>query len=74
MNLEMQRLLLELSVYHNIEPRTVFQRVLEVLTAYYPGAMAMINLVAGERIQIYATANPHPALAALTDVRFADSY
>jgi signal transduction histidine kinase len=70
----MQRALLEISTFHAADPAAVFRRIVEVLAAQYPGTMAMINLIDGDRIGYRDVVNPHPVFQGRTSVPMRASY
>ncbi len=71
---EMQQALLEISTFYSAEPSAVFRRVVELLAAQYPGTMAMINLIEGDRIGYRDVVNPHPVFQGRTSVLLSHSY
>lgn len=73
---EMQRALVELSAFYHTDPTVVFRRIVETLAAQYPGAMAMINLVEGERLVFREVARPHPLVASgrVRSLRLTDTW
>ncbi len=60
---ETLRSLVELSSFFHPEPNEVFRRVVALMSSHYPGAMAMINLIDGERLVFREVACPHPLVA-----------
>ena len=71
---EMQRALLAISTYFDIEPAPVFRRVLEVISDQYGGTMAMINLIDRDRIGYREIINPHPLFKRYPSISINDSY
>lgn len=73
---EMQRALIDLSTYFDIEPTRIFRRVLEVIAAQYDGTMAMINLIDRDRHRIgyREIINPHPLFKRYPSISVNDSY
>lgn len=70
----MQRALLDISTFHSTDPAVVFRRVVQLLAEQYPGTMAMINLIEGDRIGYREVVNPHPVFAGRTSVPLSVSY
>ena len=71
---EMQRALVDLSVFYDPDPANVFQRVLEAISAQYGGATAAVNLLDGDRVRFHAFVNPHPVLRRLGSLLIGDTY
>lgn len=71
---EMQHALLEISTFHSADPAAVFRRVVKLLVEQYPGTMAMINLIDGDRVGYREVANPNPVFQGRTSVPLGVSY
>jgi hypothetical protein len=71
---QMQRALLDLSAYYDVDPSAVFRRLLAAISDLYDGTMAVITLAEGERVRFRAISNPHPALGGLESLALQETY
>jgi len=74
MTTEMQRVLLELSVFFDADPSVIFRHVLETISAFYGGTMTMINVRVGEKMIFKETVNTHPCLAGISSIVLSETF
>jgi hypothetical protein len=67
------QLLVELSTFHDPDPRKIYARVADVVAAHYSGT-AMVNLLDGESLQYHLVVSDIPELCALTTLPLQDTF
>lgn len=67
------QLLVELSTFHDPDPRKVYARVTEVLAAHYAGT-AMVNLLEVDKLRYHLVVSDIPELRAITTLPLQDTF
>jgi hypothetical protein len=70
----MQEVLYRLSLCYDPTPDVVFEKVVQEISAYYGGTMAMINLTEGDRQVARSVARPHRLLKRVSSLPLEDTY
>jgi len=70
----MQEVLYRISLCYDPKPDAVFERVVQEISAYYGGTMAMVNLTEGDRQVFRTVACPHRILKRVSSLPLEDTY
>lgn len=71
---QMQTALIRVSSYYDPDPAAVFLQILYAITSVYGDTMAMINVLADDRIHLHRVLNRHPALAEVRSLALTQTY
>ena len=70
----MQELLYQVSLCYDPSPDVVFAQIVQTVSDYYGGTMAMVNLTEGDRLVLRSVACPHRILKRVSSLPLEDTY